>query len=304
MAESEDNEDRVLRSVALKNASAILLARHRVEQELLGAKEALRLTTERLSDIVESITDGFFVLDAHWRFTYVNRRAADLIGSGRPDALIGASIWERYPELLGSEVEVNYRRAMSERATVEFESFYAPLATWLAIRAYPARGGLSVFFQDVTERKNASEERMQLLESERAARAEAERASAMKDEFLATLSHELRTPLSAILGWSQVLRLGTRSEADLRKGLETIERNARVQTQLIEELLDMSRITSGKLRLDVHQLEPASFIEAAIETVRPAAQAKGVRLEQRLDPAAGPISGDASRLQQVMWNLL
>ncbi|HEY0338051.1 MAG TPA: PAS domain S-box protein [Burkholderiales bacterium] len=152
--------------------------------------------------------------------------------------------------------------------------------------------------------QKAAEERKQLLDSERAARAEAERASAMKDEFLATLSHELRTPLSAILGWSQVLRRGVRSERDLQQGLETIERNARIQTQLIEDLLDMSRITSGKLRLDIQPVEPVPFIEAAIETVRPSADAKGVRLEKMLDAAAGPISGDASRLQQVVWNLL
>ena len=152
--------------------------------------------------------------------------------------------------------------------------------------------------------QKSAEERKQLLESERYARSVAERASAMKDEFLATLSHELRSPLSAILGWSQVLRRGTRSEADLRKGLETIERNARVQTQLIEDLLDMSRIIAGKVRLDVQPIAPISFVEAAIETVRPAAEAKGIRIEKVLDPAAGPIAGDPNRLQQVIWNLV
>jgi PAS domain S-box-containing protein len=152
--------------------------------------------------------------------------------------------------------------------------------------------------------QKAADEREDLLESERFARAEAERSSQMKDEFLATLSHELRTPLSSILGWSQVLRNGGRGEADLQKGLDIIERNARVQTQLIEDLLDMSRIISGKVRLDIQPVEPVSFIEAAIETVRPAADAKGIRLEKILDSSAVPISGDPSRLQQVVWNLL
>lgn len=152
--------------------------------------------------------------------------------------------------------------------------------------------------------QRSAEEREELLESERFARGEAERSSQMKDEFLATLSHELRTPLSSILGWSQVLRNAARSEADLQKGLDIIERNARVQTQLIEDLLDMSRIISGKVRLDIQPLEPVSFIEAAIETVRPAAEAKGIRLEKVLDPSAIPISGDPNRLQQVAWNLL
>jgi len=152
--------------------------------------------------------------------------------------------------------------------------------------------------------QKSAEERKSLLESERAARTAAERMSDVKDEFLATLSHELRTPLNAILGWAQVLRSGTKDQADYRKGLETIERNARMQNQLIEDLLDMSRITSGKLRLDVQQVQPVPIIEAAVETVRPAADAKNIRLETFLDPAAGPISGDPGRLQQVIWNLL
>ncbi len=152
--------------------------------------------------------------------------------------------------------------------------------------------------------QRAAEERKILLESERSARAEAERTSQMKDEFLATLSHELRTPLSAILGWAQVLRRGSRDQADLQRGLQTIERNARAQAQLIEDLLDMSRITSGKVLLDMQTVAPAVFIDAAIETVRPAADAKNIRLEKYYDPAVGPIAGDPGRLQQVIWNLL
>ena len=143
-----------------------------------------------------------------------------------------------------------------------------------------------------------------LLESERAARSTADRMSGIKDEFLATLSHELRTPLNAILGWSKILRIGPRDPNDLAKGLEAIERSARAQTQLIEDLLDMSRITSGKLRLDIQPLRPASVIEAAIETVTTAADGKEILLEKFLDPLAGPISGDPGRLQQVLWNLL
>jgi PAS domain S-box-containing protein len=152
--------------------------------------------------------------------------------------------------------------------------------------------------------QQAAEERKILLESEREARAEAERSSQMKDEFLATLSHELRTPLSAILGWAQVLRRGGKDEADLQRGLQTIERNARSQAQLIEDLLDMSRITSGKVLLDMQTLSPASFVDAAIETVRPAADAKNIRLEKRYDSGLGMIAGDPARLQQVVWNLL
>ncbi len=152
--------------------------------------------------------------------------------------------------------------------------------------------------------RKAADERMKLLESERHARSDAERMSSLKDDFLATLSHELRTPLSAILGWAQVLRRGALDAADLSKGLETIERNARLQTRLIEELLDMSRVTSGKLRLDVQQVDLALVVDAAIETVRPAAAAKNIQLQKVLDPGVVPILGDPARLQQVVWNLL
>lgn len=143
-----------------------------------------------------------------------------------------------------------------------------------------------------------------LYESERDARTTAERLSEMKDRFLANLSHELRTPLNAVLGWAQILRRGVKEATELQKGLEAIERSARVQSQLIGDLLDTSRITSGKVRLDVQPLAPITFIDAAIETLRPAADAKGIHLLSLLDPAAGPISGDPARLQQVMWNLL
>jgi CheY-like chemotaxis protein/two-component sensor histidine kinase len=126
----------------------------------------------------------------------------------------------------------------------------------------------------------------------------------MKDEFLATLSHELRTPLSAILGWAQVLRRGSRDQNDLQKGLQTIERNARAQAQLIEDLLDMSRITSGKVLLDMQAVAPASFIDAAIETVRPAADAKNIRIDKQYTADTGLVAGDPARLQQIVWNLL
>jgi signal transduction histidine kinase/ActR/RegA family two-component response regulator len=152
--------------------------------------------------------------------------------------------------------------------------------------------------------QQAAEERRLLLESEQVARGEAERANSLKDEFLATVSHELRTPLNAILGWSHLLRTGTMSETQHRQGLEVIERNARVQTQLIEDLLDMSRIISGKMRLDIQSVDPSAFIEMAIQTVRPSAEAKGIRLSTLLDPGAGPVNGDPGRLQQVVWNLL
>jgi signal transduction histidine kinase/CheY-like chemotaxis protein len=156
-------------------------------------------------------------------------------------------------------------------------------------------------YEDV---RKAAEERRHLLEAERAARTESERASLMKDEFLATLSHELRTPLSAILGWSQMLAMGGYSPEDLAEGLESISRNAHAQTRLIDDLLDMNRIVSGKVRLDVQTADLASVIDAAVNAVRPSIDAKGIRLRKILDPLAGPVLGDPTRLQQIVWNLL
>ena len=142
------------------------------------------------------------------------------------------------------------------------------------------------------------------LESERAARAETERVSQMKDEFLATLSHELRTPLNAIYGWAQLLKMDHENPDTIEEGIEVIDRNVRIQTQLIEDLLDMSRIISGKIQLNIQPVALPELIRAAIETVKPAADAKRLRLEAAIDRQAGPVSGDTGRLQQVFWNLL
>lgn len=149
-----------------------------------------------------------------------------------------------------------------------------------------------------------SAERQTLYLHEQKARVEAERLSEMKDEFLSTLSHELRTPLNAMLGWSQLLMDGGRDERMLQRGLQTIERNARAQSQLIEDMLDMSRLIAGKVRIEAERTWPADFIGAAVETVRPTALAKNVCLEMLIDGHAGPLNADAGRLQQVMTNLL
>ena len=157
--------------------------------------------------------------------------------------------------------------------------------------------GASKIARDISEREK-------LLESERAARSEAERLSHMKDEFLATLSHELRTPLNAILGWSTLMRQRAVSDRERERGLETIERNARAQTQIINDLLDMSRIISGKLHLEVMAIHLHEVVQAAIEAVRPSAEARNIRLRAMLDSSIGRTRGDPNRLQQVLWNLL
>jgi PAS domain S-box-containing protein len=166
-----------------------------------------------------------------------------------------------------------------------------------------SRGSVGAFI-DVTERRNYEEQRERMLAAEREARQEAERANVIKDEFLAGLSHEIRTPLNSILGWAHILRHTPSMPDDAKAGLEVIERNARLQTRLIEDLLDLSRIVSGKIRLDVQQVTLATVVEAAVESIQPGVVAKGLRLITVIDPYAGPVAGDPVRLQQVLWNLL
>ena len=147
--------------------------------------------------------------------------------------------------------------------------------------------------------------REELLHREREARATAEAADRAKEEFLAVLSHELRTPLNAVYGWARMLRTGqVRGEAQLTRALEAIERNANAQVQLVDDLLDVSRVITGKMRLDVRAVDLKQVVEAAVDAVRPAAEAKTIRVQSVLDPRAGPITGDPDRLQQVVWNLL
>jgi PAS domain S-box-containing protein len=602
---NKGKQDDLLRPVVLRNAHSVMAARQRVQQEIIGAREALRRANDRMVNVLESITDGFSVLDSEWRFTYINSRALAILaplGFTR-DKLVGQVLWDVLPELEGSELDRQCRLALATQQTVSFEFFFPPLNAWFDFRVYPSADGLTGYFQDITARKivedslrqseemlraladsipqlawsanpdgyvvwfnqrwyqytgstpeqslgwgwqnthspevlpqarqlwlasiragvpfemevpirgadgqyrwfltrvnplhdkdgrlqrwfgtstdvdqvkrvqqalrdetqvlellnstgsalasqrdlrpllqtvtdaattiggarfgvfyygcscdddgappllilsgavppafaesgeqiahalepvphdaratircddidkvldaaatsgvrsflsvpvvarsgkqfgslffghpetgmfsertariiegiaaqaavaidntrlyeaaqRAAEERKVLLENERQARAEAERTSQMKDEFLATLSHELRTPLSAILGWAQVLRRGSRDPLDLQRGLLTIERNARAQAQLIEDLLDVSRITSGKVLLDIQSVAASAMIDAAIETVRPAADAKQIRIERMIDPHTPFVAADPSRLQQVIWNLL
>jgi PAS domain S-box-containing protein len=164
--------------------------------------------------------------------------------------------------------------------------------------------GAAKVARDITERKRAEAERERLLAATEVAKAEAEAANRIKDDFLATLSHELRTPLNAIVGWAKILRSSKVDGEDLEEGLSAIDRNSQAQAQIIEDLLDISRIVSGKLRLDVQRLSLTDILEAAVAAVLPAANAKGIQIHKVFDSLVGPVSGDAARLQQVVWNLL
>jgi signal transduction histidine kinase len=154
-----------------------------------------------------------------------------------------------------------------------------------------------------SERERAEAERRKLLALEQAARAEAERQATIRDEFLATLSHELRTPLNAILGWAQIVQSNQGDGERVRQAIDVIERNARLQAQMIADLLDMSRILAGKMRLHVQPVDLAAVVSAALEAVQPAADAKGIRIQRVIEPLADVVNGDPGRLQQIVWNL-
>ncbi|HEX4793588.1 MAG TPA: ATP-binding protein [Humisphaera sp.] len=285
--------------------------------ERVSAAAALRSKAERdesesrYGSLVELSPDAIFV-SVSGKIVYANAAALHFFGAHKADDLIGHTTMELIAPSSRPLVQARLKlldqvgRSVPpiDQEWLRLNGSVVPVESTGVVVPWQGQRGIQVLLRDVSERKRAEAEKTRLLASERIARSNAEHASRMKDEFLATLSHELRTPLNAILGWSQILQTSAREEADLERGLETIERNARAQTQLIEDLLDMSRIISGKLRLDIQRVETGDWIEAAIASVLPAAEAKGVRIEKVLDPLCGPVSGDPSRLQQVVWNLL
>jgi signal transduction histidine kinase/DNA-binding response OmpR family regulator len=193
-----------------------------------------------------------------------------------------------------SEADERLAATMATQVTVAYEN--ARLYTH-------AQGHAAELRLEMAVRKQAEEERSQLLIREQAARLEAERANRTKDEFLATLSHELRTPLTAILGWSHLVRAKQLDEAQLSHALETIERNARSQAQLIEDLLDVSRIITSKLQIDNGMVDLSTVIDAAIDSVRPAFEAKEITFETAMESSPYYVLGDANRVQQIFWNL-
>jgi signal transduction histidine kinase len=177
----------------------------------------------------------------------------------------------------------------------------ATISAWTSVRLAAMD---SVRLQAEAARSSAEAERTRLLEREQAARADLERANRAKDEFIATVSHELRTPISAVLGWARLLRTGKLDAAASGRAVEVIERSAAAQAQLVDDLLDVSRVERGELRLYVRPVDLLAVVEAAVEAVRPAASARGTTIAVELDASAGPVVGDPARLQQVTWNLL
>lgn len=284
------------------------------------------LVSRRLAAIVDNSDDAIIGKDLNSIITSWNQGAQKIFGYS-VDEMIGTSVKRLIPaDRQQEEDEILARLRRGDR----FDHFETIRVTkdgrqlHVSLTISPIKDGsgniigASKIARNITERKLAEAalkeaqksaeaaiaEKARLLESERLARAEAERASRLKDEFLATLSHELRTPLNAVLGWATILRETKQSDQQMVQGLDAIDRNARVQAQIIDDLLDMSRIISGKVRLDVQPLDLPAVVLEAVDTVRAAASAKGIRLQTVIDPLNASILGDPNRLQQVFWNLL
>jgi PAS domain S-box-containing protein len=288
------------------------------------AEDALAEQREWFETTLESIGDAVIATDVNGHVVFMNPIAENLTGwrlteaRGRSCADVFNIINESSRRTVVSPVA----RVLAEGTVVGLANHTVLVAADGAERPIDDSGapirsrdgrivGVVLVFRDVSERRRRELERRddalerdRLLDAERAARADAERASRVKDEFVAMVSHELRTPLNAILGWTQLMVTADAGADVIARGLTVIQRNTRLQAQLISDLLDVSRILSGKLRLDIEQLDVSSVVSDAIDTVQGDAGAKGIAIRRELDTTVGMIAGDAARIQQIIWNLL
>ena len=409
------------RKQAEQERTAALLREQTARLQAEETAALLQSANDRITNILESITDTFIAIDSKWNFTYVNHKALELLGKSEAE-LIGKNVWEIFPGAVDLPSYKMAVKALVEKVMVEYEEFVPLWNKWLKVRFYPSDSGLSAYIQDISDRKQAevslkaSQEKLRMLaeanligilfgdvdgvvseandeflrivgytreqlqrqelnwiditppeyqslDENRIAEAQAKgvctpyekeylrpdgsrisvligyvllgekreesvafildltirkrleielqdraqelaQANRIKDEFLGTLSHELRTPLNAMLGWAQLLRHRKFDEKTTVKALETIDRNTRSLATLIEDLLDVSQIITGKLSLNLRCIDLISTVEAAIDTLAPAIAAKNIEIVTDFDQTAGRIFGDSGRLQQVAWNLL
>ena len=283
------------------------------------AEEAIAEQREWFETTLESIGDAVIATDVRGRIAFMNPVAEHLTGWRMDTARDRActDVFNIVNEKTLRVAENPVTRVLQEGVVIGLANHTLLIAADGSERPIDDSGapirnrdgrivGVVLVFRDVSERRRAesereiaASERERLLVAERTARAEAERANRLKDDFVAMVSHELRTPLNAILGWTDLMLKQPEDRALAVRALEIVARNTRLQTQLISDLLDISRIVSGKLRLDMQSVHLASVIEAAIETVEHAADAKGIVIDRQLDPTIGPMAGDPARLQQV-----
>jgi PAS domain S-box-containing protein len=310
---------------ALRDADGRLLGFAKITRDLSQRRaheNELRRSEERFRLLVEGVPEyAIFMLDPNGRVSTWNSGAQRIKGY-TADEIIGQHFSIFYPEKVRESGWADHELQVAAekgsfvdtgwRVRKDGSKFWANV-TITALRDDTGRLlGYAKLTRDMTEVKRVeameavNQQREQLLDAERSARIAAQRATRVKDEFLATLSHELRTPLSAILGWTQVLLRGDSPKGadEQKRAIEVIDRNARAQVQLIDDLLDLSRIMTGKIRLDLHQVSFASVVQAAVDSAAPSAETKAIRLTMILGASQDIVSADSSRLQQVVWNLL
>jgi PAS domain S-box-containing protein len=331
----EDEGWRVKKDGSLFWANVVITAMRDPDGELVGFakvtrdltqrrahEEDLRRSEERFRLLIEGVADyAIFMLDPNGRVSTWNM-GAERIKGYTADEIIGQHFSIFYPqEAKDSGWPDHELRVAAEkgkfvdtgwRLRKDGTTFWANV-TITALRDDAGQLlGFAKLTRDLTQAKRAeametaNQQREEMLDAERNARMAAQRATRLKDEFLATLSHELRTPLSAILGWTQLLLRPDASKGpeQQKRAIEVIDRNARAQVKLIDDLLDLSRVMTGKLRLDLHQVSLGSIVEAAVDSARPSADVKGIRLKAILSSNSDIVSADSARLQQVVWNLL
>ncbi len=285
--------------------------RRELDTQKTGAATTLQVSELPLNlyrEIFVHSSEAISMVDAEGRYIEQNAAHASLLGYS------DAEIYGQTPAIhMGAELfdKVRLELAATGEYRGEFEAQRKDgqvLAIELTAFTVRDNAGEIVGYvgikRDVTERSQSEQERADLLERERAAREDAEQANRLKDEFLATLSHELRTPLNAVIGWSRMLRSGRLDQESANHALQVIERNAWAQKQIIEDILDVSRVITGKLQLKVGPLDLVTVVDGALDAVRPAMEAKDIRVETIIDAGLRIISGDVDRLQQVIWNLL
>ncbi|MBE9103816.1 response regulator [Nostoc cf. edaphicum LEGE 07299] len=276
------------------------------------AEKALRESEEKFRNMADNAPFMVWVTDTNSHCTYLSQSWYDFTGQSEEMGLGFGWLNAVHPEDYNDARNVFLEASSSysafrleyrlRRKDGKYRSCIDAANPWFGVDGQ-FKGYIGSVI-DITERKVAEAERDRLLELEQAARTEAERANRIKDEFLAVLSHELRSPLNPILGWAKLLQTREFDAAALKKAIATIERNAQLQAQLIEDLLDVSRILQGKLNLKMLPVNLVLVIEAGLETVRLAAEAKNIQIQTMLNAAFGQVLGDSGRLQQVIWNLL
>jgi signal transduction histidine kinase/CheY-like chemotaxis protein len=262
-----------------------------LQEQIRKLKQDLEVSESRFRNVLSRIADAVIVVDENGHVVFANPSAETLFDR-KLEELVGLSFG--FPLVVGETTEVEIVRKNNLSVTAEMRVVEAE---WDGCWCFLAS------LRDITDRKKAEEARTRLIE-EKAAREKAEESNRLKDEFLTTVSHELRTPLTSILGWARMLRSLKQDPTMFDHAIESIERNARAQTQLIQDLLDISRITTGKLLLNPRPVELIPLIESSVDVIRAAAEAKNISLTLNYSPSSFPVFADPDRIQQILWNLL